>query len=105
MVLQVVGMQRLEEFGRVLYGDDNPSRIYYQGKGQRVEKVNGSYELRLPLPFTGKGEVDLTKVGDELLVQVGQHRRNLILPRILAGLNTAGARFEARQSYDDFDHD
>jgi hypothetical protein len=27
-------------------------------------------------------------------VQVGQHKRNLILPRILVGLETAGARFE-----------
>ena len=50
--------------------------------------------LRLPLPFTEKPDVTLTKVGDELVVQVGQHKRNLILPRILVGLETAGARFD-----------
>lgn len=91
---EVVGVERLRELASALYGEDDPSRIYWRGRGQRVEKSNGGYLLRLPLPFTEKQDVHLTKLGDELLIRVGQHKRSLILPRILVGLETAGARFE-----------
>jgi arsenite/tail-anchored protein-transporting ATPase len=91
---EVVGLDQLREFASALYGEDDPSRVHWRGRTQHVEKRDGGYVLRLPLPFTDKPDVTLTKVGDELVVQVGQHKRNLILPRILVGLETAGARFE-----------
>jgi arsenite-transporting ATPase len=91
---EVVGLDQLREFAGALYGEDDPSRVHWRGRTQHVEKRDGGYVLRLPLPFTEKPDVTLTKVGDELVVQVGQHKRNLILPRILVGLETAGARFE-----------
>jgi arsenite-transporting ATPase len=91
---EVVGLDQLREFASTLYGEDDPSRVHWRGRTQHVEKRDGGYVLRLPLPFTDKPDVTLTKVGDELVVQVGQHKRNLILPRILVGLETAGARFE-----------
>jgi arsenite/tail-anchored protein-transporting ATPase len=91
---EVVGLDRLREFAAALYGDDDPTRVYWRGRAQRVERVDGGYNLRLPLAFAEKRDVDLTKLGDELVVHVGQHKRNLILPRILVGLETAGARFE-----------
>jgi arsenite/tail-anchored protein-transporting ATPase len=91
---EVVGLDQLRDFAGALYGEDDPSRVHWRGRTQHVEKRDGGYVLRLPLPFTEKPDVTLTKVGDELVVQVGQHKRNLILPRILVGLETAGARFE-----------
>jgi arsenite/tail-anchored protein-transporting ATPase len=91
---EVVGLERLRELAHALYGADDPTRIYWRGKTQQVERSNGGYILRLPLPFTAKSDVNLVKLGDELVVQVGQHKRNLILPRILVGLETAGAKFE-----------
>jgi arsenite/tail-anchored protein-transporting ATPase len=91
---EVVGLEQLRQFAGALHGEDDPSRVHWRGRTQHVEKRDGGYVLRLPLPFTEKPDVSLTKVGDELVVQVGQHKRNLILPRILVGLETAGARFE-----------
>ena len=91
---EIVGIERLREFASALYGEDDPTRVYWRGRAQQVEKSDGGYLLRLPLPFVEKGDVDLTLVGDELVVHVGQHKRNLILPRILVGMQTAGAKFE-----------
>src|SRR5581483_11228230 len=59
-----------------------------------VERADGGYTLSIPLPFVEKGDVDLLQVGDELVVTVGAHKRNIQLPRILLGLESAGARFE-----------
>ena len=44
--------------------------------------------------FVQKGEVNLVHLGDELMVHIGQHRRSIILPRALVGLETRGASFE-----------
>jgi arsenite-transporting ATPase len=63
--------------------------------------------LRLALPFVGRGDVDLVRHGDELVLTVGSYRRLLTLPAGLARLDVKGARvdhgalqvrFEERQS-------
>ena len=41
-----------------------------------------------------KKDVALYQAGDELVVQVGNQKRNLILPRALVGLQPYGARFQ-----------
>jgi arsenite-transporting ATPase len=63
--------------------------------------------LRLALPFVERGDVDLVRHGDELVLTVGSWRRLLTLPAGLARLDVRGARvdhgalqvrFEERQS-------
>jgi arsenite-transporting ATPase len=46
------------------------------------------------LPLAQKRNVDLSKKGAELLVKVGNYRRNILLPDALARLPAAGASFE-----------
>jgi len=50
--------------------------------------------LRLPIPFAERGEIDLKKVGDELVVSVGGEKRTIILPSALADQRPSGAGFE-----------
>jgi arsenite-transporting ATPase len=57
---------------------------------------DGGYTLAVELPFTSKEEVTLSRSGDELLLQVGGWRRNLVLPRLLLDAPTQGARMEDR---------
>jgi arsenite/tail-anchored protein-transporting ATPase len=91
---EVVGLERLREMGDVLFGDEDPAQVYFRGRTQSVERTASGFILDLPLPFVQKGEVNLVRLGDELMVHVGQHRRSIILPRALVGLETRGASFE-----------
>jgi arsenite-transporting ATPase len=50
--------------------------------------------LSLPLPFMDEGDIDLTRSGDELIVHIGNRKRNIILPRALVSLDVLGARYE-----------
>ena len=50
--------------------------------------------LRLAVPFAGKGDVSLKKVGDELVVRVDGRKRTVVLPPALAALKPAGAALE-----------
>jgi len=90
---EVVGRVMLRRMAQAIYGEDDPTKVYFVGQAQRVEKKDGCYRLSLPLPFVGKGDINLTRSGDELIVHIGNRKRNIILPRALAGLDVLGARY------------
>jgi arsenite-transporting ATPase len=91
---EVVGLEMLKRFGDALYDDDDPTRVHFHGQAQDIRQEDGDYILTLLLPFTSKEEVALSQLGDELLVRVGAHRRNVVLPRVLVGMRTQSAKLE-----------
>lgn len=91
---EVVGLEMLRRFGDALYDDDDPTRVHFHGQAQDIRQEDGDYILTLLLPFTSKEEIALSQLGDELLVRVGNHRRNVVLPRVLVGMRTQSAKLE-----------
>ncbi len=92
---EVVGLEMLRRMAERIYGDDDPAQVYYTGQRQQVEKNAHGYKLTIPLPFVSKEEVQLTRsTFDELVVHIGNHKRNLMLPHVLAGLEVQSARHE-----------
>jgi len=91
---EMVGFERLREVGLALFGDDDPSAVYYRGRPYQVRRDDGTYLLTLELPFTSRDEVKITRHADELVLQVGGWRRTLILPRVLVDAPTRAARME-----------
>jgi arsenite-transporting ATPase len=91
---EIVGLDGLREMAAALYGDRDPSQLFFTGRGHHIEKQDGEYVLALQLPFASKEQVALYQAGDELIVHVGSQKRNVILPRALVGLQPRGARFE-----------
>ena len=49
--------------------------------------------LQLPLPNVELDKVRLTKRGDELFVVIGNFKRELLLPTVLAQRDASGATF------------
>lgn len=94
---EVVGAAMLERFGDALFGDLDPVDVLYRGYVQEVTERDGVFELALLLPFASKEEVRLQQVGDELVVQVGSQKRNVVLPRLLTGAKSVGARLEGQR--------
>jgi arsenite-transporting ATPase len=101
---EMVGLARLEELGRALFGDTDPVQFLYRGRPYMVERqADGGFTLTVELPFTERAEISLSRNADELLLQVGAWRRNLVLPRLLLDAPTRGARMEGRQLMITFD--
>jgi arsenite-transporting ATPase len=92
----MVGLARLGELGEALFGDSDPSAFLYRGRPYSVQREEGGYTLSVELPFASRDEISLSRSGDELLLQVGAWRRNLVLPRLLLDAPTQGARMEDR---------
>jgi arsenite-transporting ATPase len=92
---EVIGKQRLEDVGHVLYpNDEDPAAITRTEKPYSFDKVDGHYEVKVRLPFATKGEVGLFKKGDELVVEIGTLRRHIGLPRSMAALQPSKARLD-----------
>ncbi|MBJ7599424.1 MAG: arsenic-transporting ATPase [Candidatus Nephthysia bennettiae] len=91
---EVVGEKMLLKMAETIYGARDPAQRFYEGSSQRVEKREGEYVLALKAPFVERGEVSLTRHDGELFVTVGNYRREVVLPRVLAGKETVGASLE-----------
>ncbi len=90
---EVVGLPMLRRMAERIYGDDDPTRVYFQGRTQTVEKDGDRYYLRLPLALAPKEAIQLTHAGEELIIHIGNFKRTLLLPRVLAGRQVLGAQY------------
>jgi arsenite-transporting ATPase len=93
---EMVGVARLAELGKALFGDTDPAEFLYRGRPYSVIREGTGYVLSVELPFTSKEEISLSRKSDELVLQVGGWRRNLVLPRLLLDAPTQGAKMEDR---------
>jgi len=91
---EMVGVDRLREIGTALFGDGDPTAVHYRGEPYRVNREDGMYVLQVELPFTERGELQLSRRSDELVLQVGGWRRTLLLPRALVDAPTKGAKMD-----------
>ena len=91
---EMIGLDRLVELGHALFGDDDPTGFFYKGRPYRVRADNGEHVLEVALPFTSRDGVQLSRDGDELLLQVDGLRRTIVLPRALVDVPTIGAKMD-----------
>ena len=68
-----------------------PKAVLHDRVTQELSVTNGRAELRLDLPFAQKGDVQLKKIGLELIVRVDGHKRTIALPTALAGYRPTSA--------------
>src|SRR5215218_5554776 len=92
---EVVGAEMLDRLAGELFDDGDPARLLYDELSQELSSNNGVTTLRLPIPFAERGDIELKKIGLEVIVRVGGQKRTIILPATMAAYSTSGARFEA----------
>jgi arsenite-transporting ATPase len=92
---EMIGSERLIEIGEALFGDEDPTAFFYRGRPYQVHAdTDGGHVLEVALPFTAREDVQLTRDGDELMLQVEGLRRTIVLPRALVDAPTIGAKME-----------
>ncbi|NJK81960.1 MAG: ArsA family ATPase [Chloroflexaceae bacterium] len=78
------GIADLSMIGNALFKDVDPVKVQYQGKTHEITREGDEYVMRLPLPHVEIGKVSLVKRGDELFIEIGNFRRDMILPMTLS---------------------
>ena len=77
---ELVGVEALRAFGDSVYGSLDAASILHTGQPLKISRRAGRTTLSLELPFADRGELELGRRGDELLVKVGPYRRAIALP-------------------------
>jgi arsenite-transporting ATPase len=91
---EMFGLEALGALAEDVFEDAEPLGVLFKGATHDIEKNGDGYDVVFHLPLAEKRNVDLSKKGAELLVKVGNYRRNILLPDALARLPAAGASFE-----------
>jgi arsenite-transporting ATPase len=91
---EVVGAEMLDRLAADLFSETAPHQVLHSELAHRLETEDGRTVLRLEIPFSDKGDINLRKVGAELIVRVGREKRTIILPAALSDHRPAGASFE-----------
>ena len=92
---EVVGIEALSQLALDCFGEEDPCQIFYTSPLQEVEELpDGRYLMRIPLTFVTGSDVRLRKRGDEMFITIGNFKREMILPTVLARRKTGGASLE-----------
>ena len=85
----------LDRLGDEVFGDARRRRrAARRALAGARQASNGHATLRLPLPFVEKGDIELKKIGLEVIVRVGGQKRTIMLPTAMAAYRPRGAHFE-----------
>ena len=91
---EVMGAETLDLLGDELFDGRAAHELLHSELARELTSEDRRATLRLPLPFASRDEIDLKKVGLEVIVRVGAQKRTIMLPSALAGYETSGARFQ-----------
>ena len=91
---EIYGLELLGQLGEDIYGDKDPADLFYQGIPVEIGKDNKTYYLLINLPFSSKSDVEVLKKQNELIVKVGNYKRNILLPLSLANKEPKRAKLE-----------
>jgi arsenite-transporting ATPase len=90
---EMVGLPLLEVFAREVFGETDPTAVFFAEKPVEVRREGKGYALYIRLPFAEKDRIQVWTRGEELVVQVDNRRRHVLLPRSLAARRLLGAAF------------
>src|SRR5918912_567620 len=91
---EVAGASMLDRLADEVFADHDAEALLHRDLSQQLESSNGTATLRVPLPFAEKGDIDLKKIGLEVVVRVGGQKRTIVLPPTMAAYRPRTAQFD-----------
>ena len=90
---EILGLKQLDELATTIFGDQDPTQVFHRGSIQEIIQKGDTYILRLPLPHVEMDKVVMTKKGDEMIIEIGNFKRDITLPSVLAHHEAVVAKF------------
>ncbi len=67
---ELKGIDKLRKAADELFGDEDPTQIYFKGKTIEIIKKDGEVEMIYPAPYISKSDIEIERIGDELIVHL-----------------------------------
>jgi arsenite-transporting ATPase len=90
---EILGIKQLDELATAIFGEQDPTQVFHRGPIQEIIHKGDTYILRLPLPHVEMDKVVMTKKGDEMIIEIGNFKRDITLPSMLAHHEAVVAKF------------
>jgi arsenite/tail-anchored protein-transporting ATPase len=90
---EILGIKQLGELATTIFGEQDPTQVFHRGPIQEITQSGNTYILRLPLPHVEMDKVVMTKKGDEMIIEIGNFKRDITLPSVLAHHEATVAKF------------
>src|SRR5215210_4792924 len=91
---EMFGLEALGALAEDVFEDAEPLGVLFEGATHDIEKNGDGYDIVFHLPLAEKKSGELSEKGAELLVKVGNYRRNIRVPDAGARVGPSGAGFE-----------
>jgi len=67
---ELKGIEMLRENGQLLFQDEDPAKVFYNGEAFRFSKEDSLLRITIKVPFTEKDDLDVERHGDQLAIKV-----------------------------------
>lgn len=95
MPTELRGLEKLDAMADMVYGSEDPIKVYSSQSPMSFEGDGGRYRLVLSMPFVESKDVELFRIdASTLMVHVGSQKRNILLPDVLREAELSGADFK-----------
>ncbi len=95
MPTELRGLEKLDAMADMIYGQEDPIKVYSAHSPMAFEGTDGKYRLILHMPFVESKDVELYRIdASTLMVHVGSQKRNILLPDVLRDAELSGADFK-----------
>ena len=95
MPTELRGLEKLDAMADMVYGSEDPIKVYSSQSPMSFEGEGGRYRLMLSMPFVESKDVELFRIdASTLMVHVGSQKRNILLPDVLREAELSGADFK-----------
>jgi arsenite-transporting ATPase len=92
---EVFGVELLDKIGDSLYEEWNASEVLFYDKPFEIIENKKGYYFKTKLPFTVEKDIKLKKFGDEIVIDLGNRRKSIFLPRFATFLKLEEFRLQA----------
>ncbi|WP_234124417.1 ArsA family ATPase [Clostridium hydrogenum] len=92
--IDVNGIEGLHKIVKDSLTDDNIFRVLKTTQSEVFERLEDGYRLNIKVPFTEKQDLNLHEGDNELIIKIGNFKRNIPMPEVMKKYSVSKAKFE-----------
>ncbi len=94
---EILGYEKLKEFGKRLYQGKKPSEVFHKDKPFEILEKDSTYFLKIFLKEVPKEKVEVYQKEEDLIIKIGNYKKHFFLPRILLNKEVTSAIIKGNQ--------
>ena len=92
--IDINGFEGLQRIINDSLEDENIFNVLKINSNETFKKLENGYSLTLKIPFAEKDDFDLFEASNEIIIKIGNFKRNIPLPDVVRKYSISNAKFE-----------